>query len=188
MHKTIAAAVMAVAVGIAGTAHAADIIVPVPVATVTIVPAPVETGFDWTGAYAGVQGGTWFGLDPLAFDSFRAAVVTGATVEVGGRLVVGAEAVGGIYIYPGEVLFEAYGLARAGVLLGERFLVYAAAGAGFDFDPISGGAIMLFGGGAEVAAGRSISIRGETLALRYFGEPLSFVSGTVSLVWHFGGR
>lgn len=172
----------------AGVASAADIAPPALPGPVVVTPVPAVAGFDWNRFYAGVQGGVWYGLDPLEFDSLRGAVLVGRNVLVGSRLVVGAEAVGGIYVYPGEILFEAYGLARAGVLLGERALVYGAAGAGFDFDPVGGGGIMLVGGGIELGLGERVGVRTEALALRYFGGPFSFLSGTVGLTWHFGGR
>lgn len=174
----------------AGAASAADLVIPPPPGPVVVAEPAKQAGFDWDRFYGGIQGGAWFSFGlydtDFAFDTVRAAAIIGRNIAIGNRMVVGVEAVGGFYIYPGEVIFEAYGIGRVGVLLGDRALMYGAAGLGYDFDPVGGGPFMVLGGGLEVGVLGQLSVRAETLALRYPSESFSFLSTTMGFVWHFG--
>ncbi|MCW5713800.1 MAG: hypothetical protein KIT43_04705 [Bauldia sp.] len=185
MKTTVATLLGALGILAANAVSAADIAVPSMPGPVVVV-VPVETGFEWNRFFAGVQGGAWYELDPGAFDSFRGATMVGRNIVLGDRFVVGAEAVGGFYYTAAEgIFFDTMGMARAGILLGDRALAYGTIGIGFDFAPL-GGAFMVAGGGVEVGAGVNLGVRSEILAFRYLGEPVSFISGTVGLSWYFG--
>jgi opacity protein-like surface antigen len=181
----------ALVAGIAGSfaistaAMAADpIFIPPPAPPPPMVVAP--TGFDWNRFYVGVQAGAWLELGPIAFYSLRAALVAGRNVQVGERLVLGGEIVLGAYDFtPPPVFFEVYGLGRAGFLVTDRALLYAAAGAGYDFGG-AGAWAMLLGGGAEFALNDRMTLRTEALAYRLFGDPFTFLSVTGGVSFYLG--
>ena len=140
---------------VAGSAFAAD--VPQVVTPVAPPPPPAPT-FDWAGAYVGAHVGDFLGPSPLNFG------VHGGFNIVNGNLLYGVDARASAYCC-GFVLYEAIVRARAGFLLGDRLLVFGAAGIGlsdFDFG-------VEFGGGVEYAIGSSLSLRAEVNALFDFG-------------------
>ena len=118
-----------------------------------------EAGFDWDGFYAGVYGvareselqGTQLGL--------------GLTVGVNAQIdfvLLGAEV--NLQGLSGDVTDTAYGsvLGRAGLLLTDDVMLYAAAGAGWD---VAGNedVDLLAGIGAEVAVTEDLSLRAQYL-------------------------
>ena len=143
-----------------GTVFAADLIT-VPTSTPAEMPIYEEPGFDWTGFYAGVHGaaqngstsGVQYGLGAQAgvnaqFDFY----LLGAEVAVTGLAdngVVGETSYGQI-------------LARAGLVVSDNVLVYAAGGYGMDLGaPAEQDALL--GGGVELAVTDSISVRAQYL-------------------------
>jgi outer membrane immunogenic protein len=141
-----------------GTAFAADLIT-VPTSTPVEMPVYEEPGFDWSGFYAGVYGeaqtsqvgGTQYGLGIQAgvnaqFDFY----LLGAEVAVHG-LTSGA----GNTSY-GQVL------GRAGLVVTDDVLVYAAGGYGIDLG-VPDEQDALLGGGIEVAVTDNVSIEAQYL-------------------------
>jgi opacity protein-like surface antigen len=182
-------------------ALAADIpeVAPVEIAP----PPPPAPAFSWNGPYVGV-----FGVGLLFTDFCEEVKVVqgasansesccyqpedlyGAGVQVGfnfgnGRFLAGIEGqIGGLHI--GEnVLWAVAANLRAGVVLGERVLVYAEAGIGTTIDPN-----ILFataGGGIEVALGDRFSIFGEAKAV-FLPDGPGFIGTAVfaGINLHFG--
>jgi hypothetical protein len=181
--KILVAALAAGALAVATNAQAADVSMPMmPGPIVVAAPAP-PPAFDWSRFYVGANAGVWIEFDPIAFDSGRVEAIVGKGFTIGQRLVVGAEVKVGFYDFTNPT-FEVYGVGRAGVLLGERALVYALGGIGWD-DGYPG---LVGGGGVEVALGANLSLRGETMLYWDFGDGLApgCVSLTGGLAWRFG--
>jgi len=187
MKNTAAAIMGAIGILAAGAASAADIAMPAMPGPVVVSPSvPVDAGFNWNRFYGGLQGGVWIDLAPRTIHSVRGAAMVGRNVVLGDRLVVGAEAIGGGYFTPDYgIFFDVMGMARAGILLGDRVLAYGTVGIGYDFGP-DDEAFMVAGAGVELSVRSNLGIRSEVLAFRYLGDPFSFVSATVGLSWYFG--
>ena len=156
LFTTIAAATL-LTLGSAGLASAADLIT-VPLRSGNAEIPIADTRFDWNGFYSGVYGavqssdnyGTQYGLGIEAgvnaqFDFF----LIGAEVALQGLT--------------GDALETTYGqvLGRAGVVLTDDVLLYAAAGYGFDLG--GSDADLLAGGGVEIAASDNVSLRAQYL-------------------------
>lgn len=158
LFKKIALAALATALPV-GSVFAAD---PITVPTSTPVDIPVydEPGFDWSGFYAGVYGaaqnstigGTQYGLGIQAgvnaqFDYY----LLGAEVAVQG-------------LTGGAVGNTTYGqvLGRAGLVVSDDVLVYAAGGYGIDLGPPDEQDVLL-GGGVELAVTDTISVEAQYL-------------------------
>ena len=144
----------------AGACSAADLIT-IPTSTPVEMPVHDDAGFDWSGFYAGVYGavqngatsGTQYGLGVQAginaqFDFY----LLGAEVAVHG--VAGN----------GAVTETSYGqlLGRAGLVVNDNVLVYAAGGYGIDLGPEDEQDLLL-GGGVELAVTDSISLDAQYL-------------------------
>lgn len=174
--------VAALAVGgimLSAPALAADIpeVAPVEIAP----PPPPAPAFSWNGPYVGVFGvGLFFTefCDVVKQESFASANsesccnqpedLYGAGVQVGfnfgnGRFLAGIEGqIGGLHYGP-EILWAVAANLRAGVVLGERVLVYAEAGIGTTIAPNI--PFLTAGGGVEIALGDRLSIFGEGKAV-----------------------
>jgi opacity protein-like surface antigen len=152
-------------------AVAADITMPAP--TIVAPPPPPAPAFSWNRAYVGVYAGSW-----ITCCGVMGGVFAGKNFELGDRFVVGVEGMAGAYAGP---TFEAYLLARAGLLLGSRVLIYGGIGAGWD-------AVFVLAAqaGIEVALGQSLSLRLQGLFWDPFGVLDYAIHG--GLAWHFGGR
>jgi outer membrane immunogenic protein len=120
---------------------------------------PVADGpFSWSGFYAGIYG--------VAAGDRNADVDLGLGIDLGVNaqfdvVLVGAEVA--LQATTSEPLETAYGqvLGRAGLLLTDEVVIYAAAGYGFELDgPASD---VLAGGGVEMAVSDSLSLRAEYL-------------------------
>lgn len=157
--KTLALATL-VSLAPIGAAMAADLIT-VPTSTQMEMPIAQDAGFDWSGFYAGVHGGaqngsvsdTQYGLGIQAgvnaqFDFY----LLGAEVAVTG--LVGNDTVGE----------TGYGqiLGRAGLVVSDNVLVYAAGGYGVDLG-VPEEEDVLLGGGVELAVTDAISVRAQYL-------------------------
>lgn len=143
-----------------GAAMAADLIT-IPTSTPAEMPIYEEPGFDWSGFYAGVYGvaqngtnsGTQYGLGVQAgvnaqFDFY----LLGAEVAVqglGGNGAVGETSYGQI-------------LGRAGLVVSDDVLVYAAGGYGIDLGAPDEQDLLL-GGGVELAVAELVSLRAQYL-------------------------
>lgn len=142
-----------------GSTLAADMIT-VPTSTPIDMPLYEEPGFDWSGFYAGIYGsaqngstsGTQYGLGVQAgvnaqFDFY----LLGAEVAVQG-------------LTGGTATETSYGqlLGRAGLVVSENVLVYAAGGYGIDLGPADE-QDALIGGGVEFAVTDSISLGAQYL-------------------------
>ena len=148
------------------TASAADLIT-MPISSgAAEMPVYEKQGFDWNGFYAGVYG--------VAQNGSVSGLQYGAGLDLGVNAVfdfvlVGAEvALHGLI--GGPAIDTAYGqvLGRAGVVVTDDVLLYAAAGYGIDLG-LPAEDDLLLGGGVEVAVTDDISIRGQYL----HGVPLS---------------
>jgi len=159
LFKTLAAATLITATGLgAGAAQAADLI------TMPISSSPVEVpvadpAHDWSGFYAGVYGvaqnsanwGTQYGLGINAgvnaqFDFF----LVGAEVALQGLT--------------SDTLDTTYGqvLGKAGVVINDSVMLYAAAGYGIDLG-VPDEDDFLLGGGVELAVADDFSVRAQYL-------------------------
>jgi outer membrane immunogenic protein len=155
---------------IATGAIAADPVMPAP--TIIAPPPPTAPAFSWNRAYVGVYAGSWFCCGVMG------GVFAGKNFELGNRFVIGIEGMAGAYAGP---IFEAYLLARAGLLLGSRVLIYGGIGGGWD-----AGFVLAAQAGIELALGQSLSARVQGLFWDPFGVPEYAIHG--GLAWHFGGR
>ena len=164
LFNTLAAATLIATAGLgAGAVQAADLIT-MPVSS-SPVEIPVADTYDWNGFYTGVYGvvqnspagGTQYGLGINAgvnaqFDFF----------------LVGAEVA--LHGLTGGVLDTTYGqvLGKAGVVITDSVMLYAAAGYGIDLGaPAEEDALV--GGGVELALNDSMSVRAQYL----HGFPIS---------------
>ena len=173
-------------------AQAADLIVQQPADPIYESPL-----FDFEGFYAGVTvGGT------AANGGYgNAGLVAGVNFLVADPILVGIEAQGDVFFNgSGLSAGDALILGRVGVLATDQVLVYAAAGAGVigSNNPSISEGIWAVGGGVEVAATDSLSIRAEALYLRTFDSGVNNgfnpVAGanssdaakfTIGALWHF---
>jgi outer membrane immunogenic protein len=145
----------------AGSASAADLItMPVSSGAAEMPLADSDSGFDWTGFYAGVYGvaqnGSVSGLQ------YGAGLTAGVNAQIE-FLLVGAEvALHGLI--GGPAIDTAYGqvIGRAGVTITEDVLLYAAAGYGVDLG-LPAEDDLLLGGGVEVAVADDLSLRAQYL-------------------------
>ncbi len=149
-----------VAASSAMAADIAPIVVPGPVA---VAPAPAPVGYSWTGFYVGAQAGVWLETD-FSLHGARFIGQAGFDFEVGSRMVVGAFAQAGVN---DGTDFEWAAGGRAGITLGERFLLYTATsltnGPNTDFG-------MNIVGGAELALGGRLSLVAEGGIYHEFGN------------------
>ena len=179
--KTIAVAALVTTAPI-GAAMAADLIT-VPTSTQAELPIAEDVGFDWTGFYAGVHGaaqngstsGLQYGLGAQAgvnaqFDFY----LLGAEVAVTGLADNGTV---------GETTYGQI-LARAGLVVSDNVMVYAAGGYGMDLG-VPEEQDALLGGGVELAVTESVSVRAQYL----HGFPVEGANAkdqfTVGASYHF---
>jgi outer membrane immunogenic protein len=148
-----------------GAAHAADAIALPITSGAAEMPVHDEGGFDWSGFYAGVYGvGQW---SPVGGTQYGLGVDVGVNAQLDFFLVGGEVALHGL---TGGAIDTAYGqvLGRAGVVITEDVLLYAAAGYGVDLG-LPAEDDFLLGGGVEVAVTEDISLRAQYL----HGFPIS---------------
>jgi outer membrane immunogenic protein len=155
-----ALSLLAMLAGGAG-ARASDLItVPVDSGAGAIPVATGASGFDWNGFYAGV-----FGTAQRGSDS--------ADTQLGAGLAAGVNAQFDFFLVGGEVTLEgltdqqvdtAYGsvVGRAGLVLTDDVLLYAAAGYGHDLGGSSRGDLLL-GAGVEFAVTDDVSVNAQYL-------------------------
>jgi outer membrane immunogenic protein len=160
--RTVAVAALMTLVPAAGASAADLITMPVADQEVAIYDDP---GFDWSGFYAGVHG--MGQVSPLGGSQYGIGVNAGVNAQLD-FFLVGAEVA--LQAVLGGNHDTAYGqvLGRAGVLITEDVLLYAAAGYGIDVGQAPEDDVLL-GAGVEMAVGENWTIRGQYL----HGFPLS---------------
>jgi hypothetical protein len=141
-----------------GVAAAADLIT-VPTSTPAELPVYEEPGFDWSGFYAGVFGGVQ--NSPAGGTQYGLGAQAGVNAQFDFYLLGAEVAVQGL---TGGVGDTSYGqiLGRAGLVVTDDVLVYAAGGYGIDLGPPAEEDALL-GGGVELAVSDSISVRAQYL-------------------------
>lgn len=155
--RTAAIAALMTIVPVAG-ASAADAIA-IPVATEAAVPVYDDAGFDWSGFYAGVYGlGQW---SPNGGAQYGIGLDAGVNAQIDFFLIGAEVALHGVF---GGNVDTAYGqvLGRAGVVITDDVLLYAAAGYGVDLG-LPAEEDLLLGGGVEFAVTDNVSVRGQYL-------------------------
>ncbi|WP_157959758.1 outer membrane protein [Devosia submarina] len=174
---------VAAAALLVGGAQAADLIIPT-------TPQPIyeSAGFSWDGLYAGVNLGGQFGDDVDA--QFLLGGAVGVNFMVADPILLGAE-IQGNYLFENDDFDDAgqfLALARLGAVVTDSVLVYAAAGAGVQFNDDDDASIYALGGGVEFAATDAVSVRAEILGLGTFDDGDDFFEGaqaTVGVFYHF---
>jgi outer membrane immunogenic protein len=174
---------VAAAALLVGGAQAADLIIPT-------TPQPIyeSAGFSWDGLYAGVNLGGQFSDDDDA--QFLLGGAVGVNFMVADPILLGAE-IQGNYLFENDDFEDAgqfLALARLGAVVTDSVLVYAAAGAGVQFNDADDEGIYALGGGVEFAATDSVSVRAEILGLGTFDDGDDFFEGaqaTVGVFYHF---
>ncbi|WP_127753036.1 porin family protein [Devosia sp. 1566] len=138
-------------------AHAADPIL-VETSTPAALPLYEEAPFDWSGFYAGIYGGARAtGSDTQAVLGIQA----GVNLQFDFYLVGAEVSVQGL---SGDVGETSYGqiLGRAGLIVADDALVYAAGGYGIDLGAPEQGEVLL-GGGLEFAVSESVTVEAQYL-------------------------
>lgn len=155
----LAATAIVVVAGLgAGAGQAADLIT-VPVSASPIQVPVADPAHDWNGFYAGIYGvaqdspalGTQYGL----------GVNAGVNAQFDFFLVGGEVALHGL---TGGVIDTTYGqvLGKAGVVITDSVMLYAAAGYGIDLGVPAEDDVLL-GGGVELAVADDFSVRAQYL-------------------------
>jgi outer membrane immunogenic protein len=161
-------------------ASAADV-VSIPLSTPTELPIHDEAGFDWDGFYAGVYGAVIPGGDDIG-------VGLGAQVGINAQfdfLLVGAEvAVEGV---AGEAGSTPYGqiLARAGLVVTDDVVVFAAGGYGITLGGNELDAERLLGGGVELAVADNFTLDAQYLGAWPDGATDTTHKVTLGANFHF---
>jgi outer membrane immunogenic protein len=158
------AALMTIAL-VAGAGAADAIALPVGSSPVEM-PVYDDAGFDWNGFYAGVYGvGQWGGLSG---GQYGLGIDAGVNAQFDFFLIGGEVALHGLF--GGATIDTAYGqvLGKAGVVITDDVLLYAAAGYGIDLG-LPAEDDLLLGGGVEFAVSENVSVRAQYL----HGFPIS---------------
>ena len=142
-------------------------------------------GAGFEGFYAGVLlGGFFDGTSAYLIAPDTNAISLGAAVGVNfyitDSVLGGFEVQGSADFGTTATVFDALALARVGFAPTDDFMFYGAGGLG-----VAGGSgVYAFGGGVEVAAYDSVSVRGELLGIGTWGTAPDALKGTVGLIWH----
>ena len=141
-----------------GTAFAADLIT-LPTSTPVEMPIYEEPGFDWNGFYAGVYGGVQNG--EVSGTQYGLGVQAGVNAQFDFYLLGAEVAVHGL---TGGVGNTTYGqiLGRAGLVVTDDVVVYAAGGYGLDLGAPAEDDVLV-GGGVELAVTEQVSLRAQYL-------------------------
>jgi outer membrane immunogenic protein len=158
LFSRIAAAALLTIAPVAGAQAADAIAMPIAEAPVEM-PIYDDPGFDWNGFYAGVYG--------VGQNSEDAGLQYGAGIDAGYNVQLDYFVLGGelaLHGLLGDGEETAYGqaLAKAGLLITDEVLVYAAGGYGMDFGG-SDDEDALLGGGLELAVSESVTMRAQYL-------------------------
>jgi outer membrane immunogenic protein len=176
-------AVAAVATVIAiGSASAADLIT-VPTSTPAEMPIYEPAGFDWSGFYAGVYGGAQNGATSGA--QYGLGLQAGVNAQFDFYLLGAEVAVHGLT--GGAVGDTTYGqiLGRAGLVVSDDVLVYAAGGYGINLGPPDEQDLLL-GAGVELAVTDTITFEAQYLhGFPLYGGANGKEQFTVGANFHF---
>lgn len=155
--QKIALATLATAL-MSGSAFAADLIT-IPTSTPAELPVYEDAGFDWNGFYAGLYGGVQ--NNQVAGMQYGLGAMAGVNAQFDFYLLGAEVAVQGI---GGGNVDTSYGqlLARAGLVVSDNVVVYAAGGYGIDLG-VPEESDVLLGGGVEVAVTDNMSVRAQYL-------------------------
>jgi outer membrane immunogenic protein len=179
---------VAAAALLASGAQAADLFIPT-------TPEPIyeSAGFSWDGLYAGVNLGAQF-FDDEGLDVDTTQLLLGAAVGVNfivaDPILLGLELQGN-YLFENDDFEDAgqfLALARVGAVVTDQVMVYAAGGAGMQFNDADDEGIYALGGGVEFAATDVITVRGEILGIGTFDDGDDFFEAgqaTVGVFYHF---
>lgn len=142
----------------AGSVFAADLIT-IPTSTPVEMPVYEEPGFDWSGFYAGVYGGVQ--NSAVGGTQYGLGAQAGVNAQFDFYLLGAEVAVQGI---TGGNVDTSYGqiLGRAGLVVTDDVVIYAAGGYGIDLGAPEEQDVLL-GGGVELAVTDSISVRAQYL-------------------------
>lgn len=157
LFKKLAVAALMTIAPLAG-AQAADPIA-LPVASTPVEVPVADTGFDWTGFYAGVYGVGQ--LSPAWGTQYGIGINAGVNAQFD-FFLVGAEVA--LHGLTGGAISTTYGqvLGKAGVVITDDVLLYAAAGYGIDLGaPVEDD--LLVGAGVEMAVADDFTIRAQYL-------------------------
>lgn len=155
-------------------AHAADFMPPAePPAAPVPAPTPV---FSWDRSYVGAYAGVWIG------DGFKAGIVAGHNFLLGSRFLIGAEVAVGLWMDPG-INWEWLAVARAGVVLGDRVMIYG--GVGANAPNFGAPASLILTNGAEFAIGTNLTLRAESIFYQP-GDGSGIDSASIGVSWYFG--
>ncbi|KKB83791.1 hypothetical protein VW29_14050 [Devosia limi DSM 17137] len=171
------ALVMAVS---AGAATAADVIT-VPTSTPAVLAVHDEGGFDWGGFYAGVYGVSQ--SSPVGGSQFGVGVAAGVNAQFDFYLVGAEVAVQGLTGGVGETSYGQI-LGRAGLVVADDVVVYAAGGYGLDLGAPDESDVLV-GAGVELSVTDNVSVRAQYL----HGFPLTGANDknqvTLGAAFHF---
>lgn len=159
MFKTLAVTALVSTAGFGiGAAQAADLIT-MPVSSSPIEVPVSDTSYDWNGFYTGVYG--------VVQSSAAGGTQYGAGINAGVNaqfdfVLVGAEVA--LHGLTGGTLDTTYGqiIGKAGVVVTENALLYAAAGYGIDLGAPNEDDFLL-GAGVELAVAENVSMRAQYL-------------------------
>lgn len=146
------------------SAMAADAMT-VPTSTPVELPVYEQPAFDWSGFYAGVYGTGQF--SPAGGNQFGLGVSAGVNAQFDFYLVGAEVAVHGIAGGVGETSYGQI-LGRAGLVVTDDVVVYAAGGYGIDLGTPSEDDVLV-GGGIELAVTDAVSVEAQYL----HGFPIS---------------
>jgi outer membrane immunogenic protein len=162
-------------VGTAFAANAADLPHP-PMAAPAPPPPPMAApAFDWSGPYIGAYGGLTYGLASY----YEFGVQAGFNM-VRGKFLAGIEAQVGA-IWAGGFGYEVAVNSRLGFILGQRFLLYAQGGVGFNNGV---GLLWTAMAGMEFAIGDTWSLFAEGGYAGAFGGGLFAYVFQAGVNWH----
>lgn len=154
------ATVATASAAIVSSASAADLI-SYPVSTEEALPIIDDVGFDWSGFYVGVYGVGQ--ISAIGGNQYGLGLALGANAQLD-MFVLGAE-VSAHGLTEGNLpTTTSYGqvIAKAGVLVTDDILLYAAGGYGIDLGPPDE-SHALFGGGVEMAVSDNVSLNAQYL-------------------------
>lgn len=157
------------AIAVAGSASAADLLTPIPIADNQL--------FDFEGLYVGgTLGGAWNGGG-----MGTVGVVVGNNFAITDGIIAGAEFQADAYFTGGGVVgFDALGLGRLGGFVGDNTLAYVEAGGGL----AGGSAVYAIGAGVEMAMTDTMSICGEVQGLGPWGSSPTIGKANVGILFH----
>lgn len=160
----ILALIAAMPVAAATSVQAADILMPVSDSPIAM-PVYDNAGFDWSGFYAGVYGVAQ--SSPNLGNQYGVGINAGVNAQFDFFLVGAEVALQGL---TGGVLDTTYGqvIGKAGVVVTDNVLLYAAAGYGIDLGAPAEDDFLV-GGGLELAVADNVSLRAQYL----HGFPIS---------------